>query len=83
MSSLKDRTVVQCIWKGIKAKKLVTLVAFSALVLGLVLLGLAGTPTSVADTDLPDDEVIGSLSETSDSPAGAAITITMYTESDE
>ena len=64
-------------------RKLVTLVMFAALVLGLVVLGLADAPTSVADTDLPDDEVTGALSETSDSSSSASIAITMYTEPDD
>lgn len=75
--------VVQYVWEGIQLKKLVTLVIFAALVLGLVVLGLADTPASVADADLPDDEATGSLSETSDSSSSASIAITMRTEPDE
>ena len=64
-------------------KKLVTLIAFAAVVLWLVILGLAETPTSVADTDLPDDEVTGGLDEAGHSSASGGITITMYAVDDE
>ena len=76
-------------------KRWFTLIILAALVLGLVVLGIAETPTSVADTEAPDDEeliskvveigdaITSSLSEASDSSATACIAITMYTESDE
>lgn len=44
--------------EGFHMRNSFTLIILAALVLGLVLLGLADTPTSVADTDLPDGKDI-------------------------
>lgn len=67
--------MVRSAGEGIPVRKLVTLVLFSALVLELVVLGLAETPASVADADLPDDEVTGGPGEAGCSSASAGITI--------
>jgi len=56
-------------------KKLVTVVTTAILLVGLVLLGLNDTDTSVADASIPDNEVTTSLSS---SWASATTMITMY-----
>lgn len=60
-------------------KRLVIVVTLAILIVGLVLSGLSDTPIAIADTSVPDDEVISSISKTSNSSASATITITMYT----
>jgi len=53
------------------------------LLAGLVLLGLSDTAISVADTNVPDNEVTSSVSKENNSSASATITITMYAVADE
>ena len=75
--------VVQDIWEGIKLKMLITLAILAALMLGSVALGSGDAEVSVAGTHAPDAEIIGSLTEGSNSSASAGITITMYAADDE
>ena len=58
-------------------KRLVTIVTLAVLLAGLVLLGLSDTRISIADTSIPDNAVISSVSKASNSSASATITITM------
>ena len=58
-------------------KRLVTIVSLAILIVGLVLSGLNDTRIAIADTSVPDDEVISSINKTSNSSASATITITM------
>ncbi len=71
MSSLKDRSVVQSNCRGVLVRKLVALAIVATSVLGLVLIGLAETPASSADTDLPHDEVTGGSYKAGSSSASA------------
>ena len=64
-------------------RKLVVIATLAILLAGLVMLGSQDKGVSVADTDLPDDEVAGALSEASDSSSSASIAITMRTEPDD
>ena len=64
-------------------KRLTVLVVLAILLAGLVLFGLSDRNISVADTDIPDNEVNGSLSKASNSSASASITITMYAVANE
>ena len=64
-------------------KRLVTVVTLAILLVGLVLLGLSGNATSIADTRVPDNELTSSVSEVNNSSATATITITMYSVADE
>ena len=60
-------------------KRLVTVVTLVILLVVSVLLGLSDTDISVADTSIPNNEVAGSVSRSSNSSASATIVITMYT----
>ncbi len=62
-------------------KRLVTVVTIAVLLAGLILLGSSDKDISVADTNIPDNEVASRVS--SNSSATAAITITMYAVADE
>ena len=54
------------------------------MVLGLLLLGISDTSASIADTNVPDNEIPSNVREADDSDsATATITITMYTLPDE
>ena len=64
-------------------KRLVIVVTLAILLVGLVLLSLNDTDISVADTSVPDNEVISSVSKANNSSASGVITITMYTVADE
>lgn len=64
-------------------KRPVFLITFAILLLVSILLGLNDTDISVADSNIPDNEVASSVSKTSNSSASATITITMYTVVDE
>ena len=44
---------------------------------------VSDTGASLADTNIPDNEVTSSVSKASNSSASATITITMYTVADE
>ena len=66
-----------------RVKKLFIVATLAILMAGLVLLGSQDKGVSVADTEAPDDEVAGALSETSDSSSSASIAITMYAACDE
>ena len=56
-----------------KAKK--PLVILAILVAGLILFGLSDNVVSIADTDVPNNEITSSIAN--NSSAGATITITM------
>ena len=58
-------------------KRLVIVVTLTILLVGLVLLGLSDTDISIADTSVPNDEVVSSVSKASNPSAIATITITM------
>ena len=61
-------------------KRLTHLVLLAAVLIALVLLGVADTTVSIADTNTPDNEVASSVCQADDShPATATITITMRT----
>lgn len=64
-------------------KRLVTAVILAILLVGLVLFGLSGGDPSVADSNIPDNQVTSSVGRTSNSSASATITITMYAMADE
>jgi hypothetical protein len=57
----------------VKAKK--PLVILAILVAGLILFGLSDNVVSIADTDVPNNEITSSIAN--NSSAGATITITM------
>ena len=63
-------------------KRVVASVAIAVLLIGLVLLGISDTRIAIADTGMPDNEVVSSVSKASNSSASATITITMYTVAD-
>lgn len=63
-------------------KKLFVVVILALLLAGLVLFGLSDTAISVADTSIPDNEGVGSISKTGNSSASTTITITMYAVAD-
>lgn len=56
-------------------KRLVTVVTLAIILVGLLLLGLNDTKTSIADTGIPTNEVASS--EANNASATATITITM------
>ena len=58
-------------------KRLVTVVTPATLLVESILLGLSDTDTSVADTSIPNNEVISSVGKTSNFSTTATITITM------
>lgn len=60
-------------------KGLIVLVILIAVLVGLLLSGIADTSASIADTRIPDNEASSSLSEGNNSTATATTTITMYT----
>lgn len=61
-------------------KRLIALVPLVAVLTALVLLGVADSAASIADTGIPGDEVASSLNETDNSDsANATITIIMRT----
>ena len=64
-------------------KRLVTVVTPAILLVVSVLFGLSDTDISIADTSVPDNEVISSISKASNSSASATITTTMYAVADE
>jgi len=57
--------------------RLVTVVTLAILLVGLILIGSSDRHISVADNSVPDDEIIASQTEASNSSASATITITM------
>ena len=62
-------------------KRLVTVVTLAILLVGLILFGLSDTDISVADTNIPDNEVASSISKASNYSVSAIIVITMTIES--
>ena len=66
------------IQEGVEVKKPFALVATTALLAGLVLLGLSDTAVSVDDAIHPDGEATGAVGKASDSSATATIAIRMY-----
>ena len=58
-------------------KRLVTIVAPAILLIGLLLLGLSDTATSIADTSVPENEGTSNVTKARNSSATATITITM------
>lgn len=66
-------------------KRLIVLVALVVLVMILVKLpasAVSDTDASLADSNMPDDELTTYQAEVSNSSASAAITITMYAMDD-
>jgi len=64
----------------VEVKRLAVLIALAVLLGGLVLLGSSDTVISIADTDIPDHEVTGSINTTDNSDSSStSIVITMYT----
>lgn len=59
------------------------LIILAIILVGAVLFGMSDTAISIADTNVPDDEVASSVSKASNSSASATITITMYAVTDE
>lgn len=59
-------------------RKLFFLVIPTITLVGLVVIGLGDTTTSIADTEIPDNEITTSQTEASNYSASATITITMY-----
>jgi hypothetical protein len=60
-------------------QRLLFVVILAIILIGLPLLVLSDTAISTAGADIPDNQVISSIGETSNSSASATITITMYT----
>ena len=63
-------------------KRLIVLIALVALVMIVAKLPASAVPNtraSLADSNIPDNEITASQTETSNSSASATITITMYT----
>jgi hypothetical protein len=58
-------------------KRLVTVVILAILLVGLILLSISDTNTAIADTSISDNEVANGITKANNSPASAAITITM------
>ena len=65
-------------------KRLIASVPVVAMLTALVVLGVADSATSIANTDVPDDRVATSvdISANTNSRANATITITMYAVAD-
>ena len=64
-------------------KRLVTVVTLVILIVGLVLSGLSDTRIAIADTSVPNDEVVSSVSKARNSSASATIMIAWTIASDE
>ena len=64
-------------------KRPVFLITLAILLTGLVLLGLSDTDISVADTSVPNDEVVSSVSKARNSSASVTIMIAWTTPSGE
>jgi len=62
----------------VEVKRLLFVVILAIILIGLPLLVLSDTDTSIADADIPDKEVTGSISKTDNSSASGTTTITMY-----
>lgn len=61
-------------------KRLIVLVALVSVLAGLVLLGISDTSASIADANIPDNQITSSQSEEDNSDsASATITITWTT----
>lgn len=58
-------------------KRLVTLATIAVILVASILIGSSDKDISVADTIVPNDQVISSISKASNSSARATITITM------
>ena len=58
-------------------KKIVTVVTLVILLVGLILLSLSDTDTSVADTSIPDYKVTNSIGKANNSSVSAIIVIKM------
>ena len=64
-------------------KRLVTVAILAVLLMALILIGFSDKAVSVADTSVPNNDAIGSVSKADNSSASATITITMTGVSDE
>lgn len=60
-------------------KTLIILVVLLALLVSSLLSNIAETNTSIADTNIPDNEVTASIREANNSSESATITITTWT----
>jgi hypothetical protein len=72
--------------RGVEVKRLILLIALVVLVMILAKLPasvVSDTRTSLADSNISDNETITSQTETSNSSVSATITITMYAVADE
>jgi len=58
-------------------QRLLFVVILAIVLIGLPRLVLSDTDTSIADAEIPDNEVASSVTKTGNSSAGATITITM------
>ena len=58
-------------------RRLFFLTILAIVLAGLILFGLSDATISIADTNVPNDELNSSVSEASNSSASATITITM------
>jgi len=64
-------------------KRLIVLGILVVIMVNLLLLGVADTRASIADTTIPDNQITSSVSEIDDSNSTSAIiTITMYAVAD-
>ena len=85
------RSNVLCVWlvkliielTKMETNRTFLVIILASLLVGLVLLGLSDTRISIADTNVPNDEVASRVSKASNSSASATITITMYAAADE
>lgn len=67
----------------IEVKRFITAVTPAILMVGLVLLGLSDTDTSIADTSLPKHEAVTTVGKANASSVSATLTIAMYAVADE
>ena len=64
-------------------KRLILLIVLVVILASVPVLVVSDTGASLADSNIPDNEVTASQTEASNSSASATITITMYTVADE
>ena len=64
-------------------QRLLFVVILTIVLIGFPLLVLSDTDTSVADADIPSNEVAGNTNQANNSSVSAAITITMHATDEE
>ena len=66
-----------------EVKRLILLIALVVILAGLPVLVVSDTSASLADSNIPDNDITTMRTEASNSSASATITITMYAVADE